>query len=50
MNFAEKIKIHNLMFKFFFFGYPTFYEIRWKNIVEPDKPQNSIIRRVRFSC
>ena len=26
------------------------YEIMWKNIVNPDRPNDSIIRRMRFAC
>jgi len=26
------------------------YEIMWKNIVNPDRPNDNIIRRTRFTC
>ena len=26
------------------------YDIMWKNMVEPDRPQMTIIRRMRFAC
>jgi hypothetical protein len=33
----------------FFFENSAVYEIMWKNMVEPDRPQ-MIIRRMRFAC
>jgi len=29
---------------------PAFRTILWKNIVEPEKPQMTIIERMRFAC
>jgi hypothetical protein len=28
----------------------TLYEIMWKNMVEPDRPHDIVIRRMRFAC
>jgi len=37
---VEKIKTHTLCsISFFFFENRVFYEIMWKNIVEPSRPQ-----------
>jgi len=47
-NFVEKIKTH-FMLKNFFFENPTVYEIMWKNILVPDRPQMTMWR-VRISC
>ena len=42
---VEEIKIHILCPKtFFFFENRALYEIMWKNIVEPDRPQTTIWR------
>jgi hypothetical protein len=45
---VEKLKTHNLCPKTFFEN-RVFYEIMWKNIVEPDKPQMTICR-MSISC
>jgi len=50
-RFVEKIKTHILCAIHFFFGKVgvgdcAFYEIRWENIAEPDRPQMTI-RRMR---
>ena len=37
------------MFNIFFFKYRTVYEIKWKNLVEPDRPQITIWC-MRFAC
>jgi hypothetical protein len=38
---VEKIKTY-LMFHNFFLKNHAFYEIMWKNIVEPDRPQMTV--------
>jgi len=39
------IRFTNIMFnKFFFFEKPVDYEIMWKNIVQPERPQMTIQR------
>jgi hypothetical protein len=38
---VEKIKTH-LVFKYVFFENRAFYEIMWKNIAEPERPQTTI--------
>ena len=51
-KFVEKIKTHLLCSKTFFFPekHPT-YEIMWKNKVEPDRAQMTIIiQHMRFAC
>ena len=35
---------------FFFFENRAVYEIMWKNMVEPDRPHDNIIQRMRFAC
>ena len=49
-KFVEKIKIHNLSSVTFFSEDRVVYEIMWKNIVEPDGLQLTIMRRVRTAC
>jgi hypothetical protein len=50
-NVVEKIKIHTLYSTFFFSENRAVCEIMWKNMVQPDRPQDShIIRRMRFAC
>jgi hypothetical protein len=39
---VEKIKTHILCSVTFFFENPTVYEIMWKNMAEPDRPQMAI--------
>ena len=39
----------HFIFNFFFFENRDFYEISWKNIVEPDRPQTTLWR-MRFAC
>jgi hypothetical protein len=39
---AQKIKTHILCSITFFFLNHSIYEIMWKNIVEPDRPQMTI--------
>ena len=47
---CKKIKTHFTINNFyFFFENRTFYEIVWKNIVEPDMPQMTL-RRMRIGC
>jgi hypothetical protein len=46
---VEKIKTHFSCSLTFFFENRTVYEIMWKNMVEPDRPQMTI-RRMRFAC
>ena len=48
-NFLRKIKKHILCSIFFFFENRAFYEIMWKNIVEPERPQTKIWR-MRCAC
>jgi hypothetical protein len=38
------------MINIFFFENLTVYEIKWKNVVEPGRPHDSIIRRTRVAC
>jgi hypothetical protein len=38
----EKIKTHYMFSNFFSPENPAFYEIVWKNIAEPDRPQMAI--------
>jgi hypothetical protein len=45
---VEKIKTH-FMFNTFFFENVTVYEIMWKNIVEPERPQVTTFR-MRIAC
>ena len=44
----EKIKTHILCLIIFFFEDHAFYEIMWKYIVQPDRPQMTI-RRMRIA-
>jgi len=46
-NVVEKIKTH-ILFSVTFFEYHVVYEIMWKNIVDPDRPQPKI-RHIRIS-
>jgi len=48
MKVVEKIKTQMCMFSNFFLNH-TVYEIKWKNIVEPDGPQMTIWRMC-FTC
>jgi hypothetical protein len=41
---VEKIKTHFFVIYMFFFENRTVYEITWKNIVHPDRPQMTICR------
>jgi len=41
---VEKIKTHIFCSITFFFETPAIYEIMWKNIVEPGRPQMTIWR------
>ena len=41
---VEKIKTHNSCSVFFFFFNRAFYEIVWKNFVQPDRPRMTIWR------
>ena len=45
----EKIKTHFIINNFFFFENHSVYEIMWKNILKPDRPQMTIWR-MRFAC
>ena len=45
-SFAGNVKTHVLCSVIFFFENLVFYEIRWKNIVQADRPQ-MIIWRMR---
>ena len=46
---VEKLKAHILCSVIFFFENYTVYEITWKNVVEPGRPQ-MMIRRMRIAC
>ena len=47
---VKKIKTHNFVFSNFFFSkIGAVYEIKWKNIVDPDKEQMTIWR-MRIAC
>jgi len=48
INVAEKLKTHTLCL-ITFFNNLAFYEIMWKNIVQPDKLQMTIWR-MRIAC
>ena len=52
-NVSDKYYGENLntyfMFNNLFFGNSAVYEIRWKNVAEPDSP-HMIIRRMRLAC
>ena len=39
---AKKIKTHFVVNKVFFFLNLAIYEIMWKNITQPDRPQMAI--------
>ena len=43
-RFVEKIKTHVFMYSNFFFENRAVYEIMWKNMVEPDRPQVTVWR------
>jgi len=45
----EKLKKHILCLIFFFFENPALYEIVWKIIVKPERPQMTI-QRMRITC
>ena len=47
--FVEKIKRRILFSIIFSFENRTFYEIMWKSIVQPGRPQMTI-RRMRIAC
>ena len=42
-KFVEKIETH-ILYSIFFFENCAVYEIMWKNVVEPDRPQMTIWR------
>ena len=47
----EKIKTHILRSIISFFENPSFYEITWKNIIEPAQAtDDNIIRHMRIAC
>jgi len=49
---VDQIKTHSLCsvnFFFFFFENRYVYEIKWKNIVQPDRPHMTIWR-MRIAC
>jgi len=45
---ADKIKTH-FMSSIYIAKNRAVYEIVWKNIVNPDRPNHNIIRRMRFA-
>jgi len=47
---TENQNTHPVFSNFFCPGNRAFYEIMWKNMVEPDRPDDNIIRRMRFAC
>jgi len=47
-NLVEKIKTH-ILHSITFFENRTVYEIMWKNVAEPDRPQMTV-GRMRFAC
>ena len=48
-NCRENKKLHLVFNKVFFFENRSIYEIMWKNIVKPNRPQMTI-RRMRITC
>jgi hypothetical protein len=46
---VEKVRTHFVFNKFLPENH-LFYEVIWKNLIEPDRPQMTIIRRMRFAC
>ena len=46
---VEKIPTH-ILYSITFSENRVDYEIMWKNMVEPDRPQMTIMRRMRFAC
>ena len=46
---VEEIKIHFLC-SITFVENRAVYEIMWKNLVQPDRPDDNIIRRMRLAC
>ena len=48
-NFVEKIKTHVLC-SITFVENRAVYEIMLKNLLQPDRPDDNIIRRTRFAC
>jgi hypothetical protein len=46
---VEKIKTH-FVSSIYIAKNRAVYEIMWKNIVNPDRPNDNVIRRMRFSC
>jgi hypothetical protein len=47
-KFIEKIKTPALVSTIFFFENLAVYEIKWKTIVQPDRPQMTIWRIARW--
>jgi len=45
---VDKIKTHNVR-SVTFFGNPAFYEVMWKNTVDPGRPQMTIFL-LRIAC
>jgi len=39
---VQKIKAHFMFHNFFFFENRAVYEIMWKSVVDPDRPQMTI--------
>jgi len=52
-NISEKLcrenKNTHFIFNNFFLANRAIYEITWKNLVQPDRPQTEV-RRMRFAC
>jgi hypothetical protein len=48
-QFVEKIETHILCSITFFFENRAVYEIMWKNVVQPERPQMKIWR-MRIAC
>jgi hypothetical protein len=48
-NIVEEIKTH-ILFSITFFEKRAVYDIMWNNMVQPDRPHDNIIRRMRIAC
>jgi hypothetical protein len=48
-KFVDKTKTH-ILCSITFSQNRAVYEIMWKNMVQPDRPHDNIIRRMRFVC
>jgi hypothetical protein len=48
-KFVEKIKTHIFCSIYFFFENRAMYEIMWKDVVQPERPQTAVWR-MRIAC